>query len=67
MNSMYEQNLPPYLAHNLDAWEKGVEEHSYLLDCLWCGLYSSINIAEINGTTPSPTTRRSASATSTAG
>ena len=25
MNSMYEQNLPPYLAHNLAAREKGVE------------------------------------------
>ena len=45
---MCERNLPPYLAHDLEAWEKGVEEHSYLLDCLWCGLYGSINIAEIN-------------------
>ena len=21
---MYERNLPPYLAHDLDAWKKGV-------------------------------------------
>jgi len=26
MNSMYERNLPPYLAHNLEAWKKGVED-----------------------------------------
>ena len=31
MNSMYERNLPPYLAHNLEAWKKGVE------DSLMCG------------------------------
>ena len=23
---MYERNLPPYLAHDLEAWKKGVEE-----------------------------------------
>ena len=48
MNEMYERNLPPYLAHDLNAWKKGVEEHSHLLDCLWGELYGSINIAEIN-------------------
>ena len=32
---MYERNLPPYLAHDLEAWKKGVEEKSRLLDCLW--------------------------------
>jgi hypothetical protein len=32
MNKMYERNLPPYLAHDLDAWKKGVEGNSYLLD-----------------------------------
>jgi hypothetical protein len=35
MNEMFECNLPPYLAHDLEAWKKGVEEHSHLLDCLW--------------------------------
>ena len=45
---MYERNLPPYLAHDLEAWKKGVEEKSRLLDCLWGELYGSINIAEIN-------------------
>ena len=45
---MFECNLPPYLAHDLEAWKKGVEEHSHLLDCLWGELYGSINIAEIN-------------------
>ena len=45
---MYEKNLPGYLAHDLEAWKKGVEEGSNLLDCLWGELYGSINIAEIN-------------------
>lgn len=30
MNSMYEQNLPPYLAHDLKAWKKSIEEKSYV-------------------------------------
>ena len=45
---IYERNLPPYLAHDLDAWKKGVEEKSRFLDCLWGEFYGSINIAEIN-------------------
>ena len=28
---MYERNLPEYLAHDLEAWKKGVEEK---LSCL---------------------------------
>ena len=48
MGNMFECNLPPYLAHDLEAWKKGVEEHSRFLDCLWGELYGSINIAEIN-------------------
>ena len=24
-NEMFERNLPPYLAHDLEAWKKGVE------------------------------------------
>ena len=47
-NEMFECNLPPYLAHDLDAWKKGIEEKSRFLDCLWGELYGSINIAEIN-------------------
>ena len=34
---MHEIALPPYLAHDLDAWKKGVEEKSRFLDCLWGG------------------------------
>ena len=48
MSEMWERNLPPYLAHDLDAWKRGVEEKSRLLDCLWSELYGSINMAEIN-------------------
>ena len=48
MTPMYEIALPAYLAHDLDAWKKGVEEKSRFLDCLWGELYGSINIAEIN-------------------
>lgn len=29
MNSMSEQNLPPYLAHDLEAWKKGVQRQFY--------------------------------------
>ena len=41
MNKMFERNLPPYLAHDLDAWKKGVEEKSRLhhavdRQCLGC-------------------------------
>ena len=25
-NEMFERNLPPYLAYDLEAWKKGVEE-----------------------------------------
>ena len=45
---MHEIALPAYLAHDLEAWKKGVEEKSRFLDCLWGELYGSINIAEIN-------------------
>ena len=48
LTSMHEIALPAYLAHDLDAWKKGVEEKSRFLDCLWGELYGSINIAEIN-------------------
>ena len=30
---MYERNLPPYLAHDLEAWKKGTGEKSHLLEC----------------------------------
>ncbi len=26
---MYERNLPPYLAHDLDVWKKGVQRQFY--------------------------------------
>ncbi len=45
---MHEIALPAYLAHDLEAWKRGVEEKSRFLDCLWGELYGSINIAEIN-------------------
>lgn len=41
-------NLPPYLKKDIKALEKGRAENSDLLDCLWCEVYSSINIAEID-------------------
>ena len=32
---MFERNLPPYLAHDLEAWKKGVEEILFgAKDCL---------------------------------
>lgn len=44
----YEYGLPDYLQHDLDAYKKGLEEGSHLIDCLWGELYGSINMAEIN-------------------
>ncbi len=44
----YEYGLPGYLQHDLDAYKEGLKNSSTLLDCLWCELYGSINIAEIN-------------------
>lgn len=44
----YEYGLPKYLQHDLDTYKEGLKNHSNLLDCLWCELYASINIAEIN-------------------
>ncbi len=43
-----ETGLPPYLQQDLDAYKEGLKNGSSLLDCLWCELYSSINIAQIN-------------------
>ena len=44
----YEYGLPSYLQHDLDAYKKGLEEKSSLLDCLWGELYGSINMAAIS-------------------
>ena len=44
----YEYGLPEYLQKDLDAYKKGLKEHSSLLDCLWGELYGSINAAEIS-------------------
>lgn len=44
----YEHGLPEYLQNDLDAYKKGLKEHSSLLDCLWGELYGSINAAEIS-------------------
>ena len=44
----YEYGLPGYLQHDLDAYKEGLKNGSTLIDCLWCELYGSINIAEIN-------------------
>ncbi len=52
---MFEKALPPYLAHDLEAYKKGLVEKSSLLDCLWGELYGSINIAEINDGFITPT------------
>ena len=44
----WEQGLPPYLQHDLDAYKEGLRTNSSFLDCLWCELYGSINGAEID-------------------
>lgn len=45
-NEVPEKNLPPFLAHDLDAWKRGVKEHFRFLDCLRSELYGSINSEE---------------------
>lgn len=45
---LYEQGLPDYLQHDLDAYKKGLKTQSSLLDCLWGELYGSINMVEIS-------------------
>ena len=44
----FEYGLPEYLQHDLDAYKDGLKNHSSLMDCLWCELYGSINMAEIS-------------------
>ena len=44
----WEQGLPGYLQHDLDAYREGCATGSSLLDCLWGELYGSINGAEID-------------------
>lgn len=51
---LYEQGLPDYLQHDLDAYKEGLRTHSSLLDCLWGELYGSINMAEISDGCISP-------------
>lgn len=50
----YEHDLPGYLQHDLDAYKEGLAQGSSLLDCLWCELYGSINMAEISAGAISP-------------
>lgn len=54
LEDLYEQGLPEYLQHDLDAFKEGLRNNSNLLDCLWGELYGSINIAEINDGTITP-------------
>ena len=44
----WEHGLPGYLQHDLDAYKKGLSEHSSRMDCLWGELSGSINGAEID-------------------
>lgn len=44
----YEQGLPEYLQHDLDAYKDGLKKGVSYLDCLWGELYGSINMAQIN-------------------
>ena len=34
MEEFYEQGLPEYLQHDLDAYKEGLKTNSTLLDCL---------------------------------
>ena len=41
----WENELPSYLVHDIDAYIQGLKENSSLLDCYYDELYGSINIA----------------------
>ena len=41
----WENRLPSYLVHDIDAYIQGLKENSSLLDCYYDELYGSINIA----------------------
>lgn len=40
-----EKTLPEYLKNDIDAFVKGLEENSSVLDCLYGEVYGSINSA----------------------
>ena len=44
-NELVVEGLPAYLRNDILAWEAGLESGSHLLDCYFCELQSSINIA----------------------
>ena len=50
----YEDGLPDYLQHDLDAYKEALRVCSPLLDCYWGELYGSINMAEISEGTITP-------------
>ena len=43
------KGLPEYLQKDLDAYKKGKETDCSYMDCLWCELYGSINVAFVDG------------------
>lgn len=43
-----ERTLPVYLQKDINAYKKGLEEKSTLLDCYWGELYGSINSAMVD-------------------
>lgn len=45
---IWEMILPRYLRNDIEAYIKGVEENSRVLDCLWGEVYGSINSALYN-------------------
>ena len=45
----FEYDLPPYLQKDLDAYKDGLATGCSYMDCLWCELYDSINVAWTDG------------------
>lgn len=46
LNLMYVKGLPEYLQNDVDQYIKGYDNDESLLDCYYCELQASINIAE---------------------
>lgn len=49
IDKMYITGLPEYLQIDVDNYIRGYNENSNLLDCYYCELSASINIAECDG------------------
>ena len=44
-DELFERTLPTFLRDDIIAFEEGIKNNSTLLDCLYCEVQGSINVA----------------------